>query len=88
MIANDGYAKLWQTVMVPEFNKSFPYIKVTVDGVTYSEQLTKSLLDITGSSPAYDVICTDDPWTPALAETGALLDLKKDTAAWADPDFD
>ncbi len=88
MAANDAFAKLWQTVLVPEFNKSFPNIKVTIDGQTYSEQLTKSLLDLTGATPTYDVICTDDPWTPQLAQTGALLDLKKDAAAWTDPGFD
>lgn len=88
MIANDAFAKLWQTVLVPEFNKKFPNIKVTIDGVSYSEQLTKTLLDLTGTTPAYDVICTDDPWTPQLASAGALLDLKKETAGWTDADFD
>ncbi len=88
MAANDAFAKLWQTVLVPEFNKKFPHIKVTIDGLPYSEHLTKSLLDLTGQSPAYDIILNDDPWTPQLAQTGALLDLKKDCAAWTDADFD
>ncbi len=88
MIANDAFAKLWQTVLIPEFNKKHPHIKVTIDGVAYSEQLTKTLLDLTGATPAYDVICTDDPWTPQLAEAGALLDIRKETAGWTDADFD
>jgi len=88
MAANDAFAKLWQTVLVPEFNKKYPHIKVTIDGLTYSEHLTKTLLDLTSATPAYDVICNDDPWTPQIAQTGALLDLKKDVAAWTDPDFD
>lgn len=88
MIANDAFAKMWQTTLVPEFNKRYPHIKVTIDGVTYSEQLTKTLLDLTGASPSYDVICTDDPWTPQLAEIGALLDIRKESAAWTDADFD
>ena len=87
MIANDAFAKLWQTVLVPEFNKRYPHIRLTIDGVTYSEQLTKTLLDLTGVNPSYDVICTDDPWTPQLAQAGALLDLK-DVAGWTDPGFD
>lgn len=88
MAANDAFAKLWQTVLVPEFNKKFPHIKVTIDGLPYSEHLTKTLLDLTGANPAYDIICNDDPWTPQIAATGALLDLKKDCAAWTDADFD
>lgn len=88
MAANDSFAKLWQTVLIPEFNKKFPHIKVTIDGLPYSEHLTKTLLDLTGASPAYDIILNDDPWTPQIAQTGALLDLRKDCAAWTDADFD
>jgi len=88
MIANEAFAKQWQTNMVPEFNKRFPHIKVTIDGVPYAELLAKSLLDVTGPSPTYDIIIADDPWIPQLAQTGALLDLKKDAAAWTAKDYD
>lgn len=88
MIANEAFAKQWQTAMVPEFNKKFPNIEVTIDGVPYAELLPKSLLDATGASPTYDIIIADDPWIPQLAEAGVLLDLKKDAAAWTAPDFD
>ncbi len=88
VMTNDAFSKIWQTTLVPEFNKKFPNIQVTVDGVAYSEQLTKSLLDLSGAKPVYDVVITDDPWTPQLAQTNALLDLKKDAAAWTDPGFD
>lgn len=88
MIANEAFAKQWQTAMVPEFNKLYPHIKVQIDGVPYAELLAKSLLDVTGPSPTYDIIIADDPWIPALAQTGALLDLKKDAAKWTAPDFD
>lgn len=88
MIANDAFAKMWQTVLIPEFNKLYPHIKVTIDGAPYAEQLTKTLLDLTGANPNYDVICTDDPWTPQLAQAGALLDIRKEAAAWTDPHFD
>lgn len=88
MIANDAFSKLWQDKLVPEFNKHYPHIQVTIDGVPYAQQLTKTLLDLTGASPSYDAICTDDPWTPALANAGTLLDIKKVGAAWTAPDFD
>jgi ABC-type glycerol-3-phosphate transport system substrate-binding protein len=88
MIANEAFAKQWQTLMVPEFNKKFPHIKVQIDGVPYTELLAKSLLDLTGSTPTYDVIIADDPWTPQLAQTGNLLDLRKDAAKWTAADFD
>jgi len=88
MIANEAFAGQWQTSMVEEFNKHYPNIKVTIDGVPYAELLAKSMLDATGAEPTYDIVIADDPWIPQLAETGSLLDLKKDAAQWTSPDYD
>ncbi|MBN8890654.1 MAG: sugar ABC transporter substrate-binding protein [Rhodospirillales bacterium] len=88
MIANEAFANQWQANMVPEFNKSFPHVRVKIDGVPYPELLAKSLLDSTGANPTYDIIVADDPWVPQLAQAGALLDLKADAKAWTAPDFD
>lgn len=89
MIANEAFANQWQTLMVPEFNKKYPNIKVTIDGVPYVELLAKSMLDATGPSPTYDIIIADDPWVPQLAEVRALLDLRSDEVkGWTDPAFD
>lgn len=88
ILANDGYAKQWQQQMVPEFNKKFPNIKVTVDGVPYGDQLAKTMLELTSADPTYDIVMADDPWIPQMASTGALLDLKKDAAQWTDPGYD
>lgn len=89
MIANESYAHQWQTEMVPEFNKHYPNIKVTIDGVPYPEMLAKSMLDATGPTPTYDIIMADDPWVPQLAEVGALLDLKgAEAAGWTDASYD
>lgn len=88
ILANDGYAKQWQEQMVPEFNKKFPNIKVTIDGVPYGDQLAKTMLELTAADPSYDIVMADDPWIPQMASTGALLDLKKDAAAWTDATYD
>lgn len=89
MIANEAFANQWQTLMVPEFNKAYPNIKVTIDGVPYVELLAKSMLDATGPSPTYDIIIADDPWVPQLAEVGALMDLKSaEAAGWTDAGYD
>jgi multiple sugar transport system substrate-binding protein len=88
MIANEAFANQWQQLMVPEFNKAFPHIKVQIDGVPYAELLAKSMLDQTGAKPTYDVIIADDPWIPQLAQTGALLDLKEGAAEWTADDYD
>ena len=89
MIANEAFANQWQTLMVPEFNKKYPNIKVTIDGVPYVELLAKSMLDATGPSPTYDIIIADDPWVPQLASVGALLDLKSaEVAGWTDAGYD
>ena len=88
MLANEAFARSWQTSMVPEFNKAFPHIELTIDGVPYNEQLAKILLEVTGSTPTYDILVIDDPWVPQVAETGALLDLKKDVTQWTGPAYD
>jgi len=89
MIANEAFANQWQTLMVPEFNKHYPNVKVTIDGVPYVELLAKSMLDATGPSPTYDIIIADDPWVPQLASVGALLDLRSEQVkGWTAEDFD
>ncbi len=88
MLANSSYSTLWQSALVPEFNKLFPHIKVQIDGVPYNEQLAKIMLDLTGAKPTYDFYTIDDPWVPQVAQTGQLLDLKKDAAAMTAADFD
>lgn len=88
MLANSAFSAQWQSLMVPEFNKKFPHIKVQIDGVPYNEQLAKIMLDITGATPTYDLYAIDDPWVPQVAETRQLLDLKKDAAAWTAADYD
>ncbi|CAH1690877.1 Sugar ABC transporter substrate-binding protein [Hyphomicrobiales bacterium] len=89
MIANEAFANQWQTLMVPEFNKAYPNIKVTIDGVPYVELLAKTMLDATGPTPTYDILIADDPWIPQLAEVGALLDLKSPAVqAWTAADYD
>lgn len=88
MMSNDAFAKQWQDELVPEFNKKFPYIDVTIDSTPYTELLAKGLLDGTSTDPVYDLITLDDPWIPQLAEAGILLDLKKDAAEWTEDDYD
>ncbi|WP_296517551.1 sugar ABC transporter substrate-binding protein [Rhodopseudomonas sp.] len=88
MIADAAYANAWQAGMVPEFNKTYPYINVTIDPVPYAELLAKIMLDATAVEPVYDIIVADDPWVPQIAQTGALLDLRKETAAWTAKDYD
>lgn len=89
MIANQSFAPQWEENLVPAFNEEYPDINVEIEGVPYEELLTKSMLDLTASSPEYDIIIADDPWTPQLAQTGGLLDLRSDeVAAWTADDYD
>lgn len=76
IIANEAFANAWQQTLVPEFNKQFPNVHITFDGVPYTELLAKMMLDSTSPDPEYDVMLIDDPWVPQLAEIGALVDLK------------
>ncbi|MFZ2100694.1 MAG: sugar ABC transporter substrate-binding protein [Oricola sp.] len=89
IMANEAFANTWQTLLVPEFNKAYPNVKVIFDGVPYTELLAKMMLDSTSPDPEYDVLLVDDPWVPQLAEIGALMDLKGDkVAALTDKDYD
>lgn len=89
VMANEAFSNMIQSSEVVEFNKHYPNIKVTVDGVPYVELLAKMMLDATSPTPVYDVLIVDDPWTPQLAEVGALQDLKSaEMAGSTAADFD
>lgn len=89
VLVNDAYASQWQEKLVPEFNKDFPNIKVTIDGVPYNDQLAKTMLELTNTTPTYDVVMADDNWTPQMASTGGLFDLKSAPLnQWTDKDYD
>ena len=89
IMANEAFANTWQTLLVPEFNKVYPHVRVVFDGVPYAELLAKMMLDATSPSPEYDVLLVDDPWVPQLAEIGALVDLKgQKVSALTGEDYD
>ncbi|MDO9306739.1 MAG: extracellular solute-binding protein, partial [Mesorhizobium sp.] len=89
VMANEAFSNMIQSSEVVEFNKHYPNIKVTVDGVPYVELLAKMMLDATSPTPVYDVLIVDDPWTPQLAEVGALQDLNSaEMAGFTAADFD
>lgn len=88
MMSNDAFAQQWQQKLVPEFNKDYPYIDVTIDSTPYDNLLAKGLLNGVSKSPDYDLITLDDPWTPQLADAGVLLDLKNDAASWTAKGYD
>lgn len=88
MMSNDAFAQQWQDELVPEFNKKYPYIDVTIDAIPYTELLAKGLLNGTDADPEYDLITLDDPWTPQLAEAGVLYELREDAADWTDAEYD
>ena len=88
MMSNDAFAQVWQKQLVPEFNKKYPYIDVTIDSTPYDDLLAKGMLNGTDPDPQYDLITLDDPWTPQLANAGVLLDLKKAAASWTEKGYD
>ena len=47
IIANSAFSHTWQSVLVPEFNKVYPNIRVTIDGIEYAEHLAKLMLEAT-----------------------------------------
>lgn len=89
ILVNDAYASQWQEQLVPEFNKEYPNIRVTIDGVPYNDQLAKTMLELTNTDATYDVVMADDNWTPQLASTGGLMDLRGDVLdQWTAEDYD
>lgn len=88
-LANESFAATWQKILVPEFNKVYPHINVTIDGVPYPEHLAKLMLDATSTTPDYDLLLVDDPWSPQMASIGALVDLKgPEISAMTSADYD
>lgn len=88
-LANESFAATWQKTLVPEFNKIYPNIHVSIDGVPYPEHLAKLMLDATSTSPDYDLLLVDDPWAPQMATIGALVDLKgPEMSAMTSDDYD
>ena len=54
MMSNDAFAQTWQDQLVPEVNKKYPYIDVTIDSTPYDSLLAKGLLNGTSPDPDYD----------------------------------
>ena len=89
ILVNDAYASQWQDALVPEFKKDYPHIDLTIDGVPYNDQLAKTMLELTNADATYDVVMADDNWTPQLASTGGLMDLRGDVLdQWTDAEYD
>lgn len=89
LLVNDAYAAQWQEQLVPEFQKDYPNIDVTIDGVPYNDQLAKTMLELTAAEPTYDIVMADDNWTAQLASTGGLMDLRGDQLdKWTAEDYD
>jgi len=84
----DSFTRMWQEILVPEFNKAFPKIKVVIDPVPYPDMLTKSMLELTKKPLAYDFLIIDDPWIPTLADSGLLTSLKDEFKSVTKPDYD
>lgn len=89
LLVNDAYASQWTDELVPEFQKDYPNIDVTIDGVPYNDQLAKTMLELTNANATYDIVMADDNWTAQLASTGGLLDLRGDQLEqWTADDYD
>jgi len=70
------------------YMKTYPDVKVVVDGYPYGEFLVKIALDIAGGGGAYDVVWAFTPFDKSYAEAGYLRSLDKylldDPEYWAD----
>lgn len=87
-LVNDAFARIWQDQLVPAFNEDHPDIEVVIDGVPYSDQLPRQVLEATSTPPSYDFFVTDDPWLPQLASTGQLAAIPDDVAGVFADDYD
>lgn len=55
----------------------------------YNDQLAKTMLELTNTDATYDIVMADDNWTPQLASTGGLMDLRGDELEqWTADDYD
>jgi multiple sugar transport system substrate-binding protein len=69
VLSSDDYAGFRASV-IPEFEKANPGIKVNFTSVGYDALHQKTVTAMTSGASVYDVIDTDDIWTPEFAASG------------------
>lgn len=72
--------------MIPEFNKEYPNIKVTIDKMVYDQMRDKIVASVQSSNPTYDLFATDNPWFTDFAHAGFIQPL--DDRIKSTPGFD
>ena len=72
--------------MLADFNKVYPDVHVTIDGMTYDQMRDRIVSSFLTTQPTYDMIIVDNPWMYDFASGGFLEPL--DARIAATPGFD
>lgn len=84
-----GPEDAYEKVMATDYLKEHPEIKdIVFDTTPYNNGLEKQLLELSSGQGGYDLLWTDEPWLPAYADAGYIIDVREDFKDVADPDYD
>jgi multiple sugar transport system substrate-binding protein len=72
---SDIETKVFETQVVPLFEKENPDIKIHATRVDYTDQLKNNILASVADNKQPDVMRLDIVWVPELAKNGALVDI-------------
>lgn len=67
--------------MLADFNKAYPDVHVTIDGMTYDQMRDRIVSSFLTTQPTYDMIIVDNPWMYDFASGGFLEPLDERIAA-------
>jgi len=68
----------YRKVFATDYLAENPDIKdIVFDTVPYNDGLEKQLLTVSGQTGAYDIMWTDEPWIPALADVDFILPVQE-----------
>ncbi len=73
--------------LVPEFNKKYPNVKVTIDTAVYDQMRDKYVASFTAPTAQYDLAIIDNPWMGDFAKAGFLKPLDQYIDTTSDYDY-
>lgn len=84
-----GPEDAYEKVMATDYLTAHPEIKdIVFDTTPYNNGLEKQLLELSSGQGGYDLLWTDEPWLPAYADAGYVMDVREDFQDIIDPDYD
>lgn len=63
--------------LIPEFNKVYPHVKVSIEKLVYDQMRDKLVASFQAPTPSYDLIVVDNSWMTDFVDAGFLQPVDK-----------